>query len=1249
MNKGLGNVFVLLGVFFLQQVAQAEEFFIRGGGGSQPVTISNDGDPGSILQVSAMVIDDDTHFSLVSGGTCASPPFNLIAGDECTQMVAFTPQNFGTHTATLQVLSDAGEIDNDLVALSGTALPGPQPEITITPNPMNFGLVDAAQLPVLDEFTVTNTGDPDTAFTINALDLIDDDAFFIQSDGCSGLTLFDGDFCTINIGFNTSETGNFSGQLTVQTDEGNASASILASTQVPDRLAFVQQPTTTMINDTISPAVMVEVRDENDDLVALDDSTVIELQLGMDPTGQADLSGTLQLQVTGGQAAFNDLSINQVGTGFALSVSAGGLAGDDSQSFDIIAGQPAALAFVDQPPAATTVGQVFATTVSVEVLDSFGNRVDWDNDTEVMLELSGGDPAAQLAGGEAVTVISGLASFPGLSVDRVAEGYQLVALDAGQNLSSASSDPFDITRAGSDTQILSIDPADEQVVGQEYTVTVQVTGFGPTGTVSVSDGNGASCDIVLPAGSCDLTSTSAGERTITASYSGDQNNQPSSDAVGYEIIRASADLDIVEIDPAGSQMVNTPYTVIVELDGFNPAGTITVNDGQGASCLIVWPDGDRCDLTSTTVGPRTIAASFPGDANNEGDSDTESYEIVAGAPASLHFIVQPSDTESQAVMVPAVEVEVRDSAGNPVTQDNDTEITLSLIDGAPGAQLEGGEAVQVSNGVAVFDALSVDLAAGNYRLRAGAGGLADGLSEPFQIFPGEPAQLGFLGQPTTTLVDAPITPPVTVEIQDAAGNRVVDDNTTAVSLELIGGDPSALLTGGGITLPENGLVTFTGLSVDAVGVGYQLIASESLGTLTTDTSQSFNIVTEQSETTILSVNPPDSQTVGLPYFVEVEVTGATPTGTVTVDDGQGASCQFELPDDGCNLTSMTAAEISITAFYAGDENNASSSSDPFAYTITPATSFTTITGFDPPGEQTVNVAYQVSVDVSGFQPSGTVTVSDDGNNQCTITLPGSSCALTSTQVGARIITAAYSGDTNNVSSQDTDDYEIVRAETTTTILGITPPNEQLVDKSYEVTVLVSGQSPTGAVEVDDGEGASCTIDLEDGQSSCHLTSTSVGPRTITASYPGDDHNKPSQGTRSYEIVSSGPVALVFSVEPQLGVLDGPLIPRVVIQVVNSQGLPVTDDHETEVEILFETNPTDAELSGTLMATVSNGSVEFPDLSINRLGQGYQLRARAVKQALDEAVSQPFDVVTDGIFQDRFERGADEIFRDRFEP
>src|SRR5439155_2886695 len=75
------------------------------------------------------------------------------------------------------------------------------------------------------------------------------------------------------------------------------------------------------------------------------------------------------------------------------------------------------------------------------------------------------------------------------------------------------------------------------------------------------------------------------------------------------------------------------------------------------------------------------------------------------------------------------------------------------------------------------------------------------------------------------------------------------------------------------------------------------------------------------------------------------------------------------------------------------------------------------------------------------------------------------------------------------------------ASTTTTIIGHTP-NPSVVGQGIAVTFSVtsSGGTPTGNVTVSDGA-ATCSGTVAAG--SCTLTATSVGAKTVTATYAGD--------------------------------------------------------------------------------------------------------------------------------------------------
>jgi hypothetical protein len=229
-------------------------------------------------------------------------------------------------------------------------------------------------------------------------------------------------------------------------------------------------------------------------------------------------------------------------------------------------------------------------------------------------------------------------------------------------------------------------------------------------------------------------------------------------------------------------------------------------------------------------------------------------------------------------------------------------------------------------------------------------------------------------------------------------------------------------------------------------------------------------------------------------------------------------------------------------------------------------------------------------------------------------------------------------DDNYTGDDATGTLVISEASSETSIVGISPADSQTVGEGYTVTVSVTGSGPTGMVDVSDGDSASCQITLPG--DSCELTSTSVGTRTITAEYPGDDGHGPSADQVSYDITPAepGPVALSFSTEPVGVVVDAPISPAVVVYVLDSSGELVEDDDETIVAIELETNPHGATLSGTLSVQVSSGIAVFDDLVIDTIGAGYRLRAADDQATLDASVTDTFEVLGGGIFEDRFQDG-----------
>jgi LPXTG-site transpeptidase (sortase) family protein len=289
----------------------------------------------------------------------------------------------------------------------------------------------------------------------------------------------------------------------------------------------------------------------------------------------------------------------------------------------------------------------------------------------------------------------------------------------------------------------------------------------------------------------------------------------------------------------------------------------------------------------------------------------------------------------------------------------------------------------------------------------------------------------------------------------------------------------------------------------------------------TTVTQSYTINQADTATTISSVSTGTS-VVGEAYTVNVAVAAAspgsgTPTGSVEVSDGSGATCSIETLTAGagsCQLTSTTKGTKALTATYAGDSSyKTSTTAASTSHTVDPADTTTTITS-DTPDPSANGQTYTVGVSVAAVSPSsgtptGTVDVADDDGQTCTVTLSSGSgsCSLVSSGVESKTITATYAGTDDFNGSSDTESHDVGQADSTTTITADSPDPSR-VGEPYTVSVSVAAKSPAtgtpgGTVTVKDSPtGATCTADLTGGIGSCDLTSATAGTKTLSADYNG---------------------------------------------------------------------------------------------------------------------------------------------------
>jgi CSLREA domain-containing protein len=222
------------------------------------------------------------------------------------------------------------------------------------------------------------------------------------------------------------------------------------------------------------------------------------------------------------------------------------------------------------------------------------------------------------------------------------------------------SDSVTVGKASTTTSITS-DTPDPSVVGQSvtvhYNVTVNSPGSGtPTGNVTVSDGT-VSCTASVAAGQCSLAFTSAGAKSLAATYAGDSNfNTSASPTEAHTVNPADTTTAITSDNPDPSvvgQSVTVQYSVSVSSPGSGtPSGNVTVSDGVD-SCSGTVASG-QCSISLTTQGARTLTASYGGDGNfNTSTSAGEPHQVnlptptvtdTATATATATVTETPTDT-----------------------------------------------------------------------------------------------------------------------------------------------------------------------------------------------------------------------------------------------------------------------------------------------------------------------------------------------------------------------------------------------------------------------------------------------------------------------------------------------------------------------------------------------------------------------------------------------------------------------------
>ena len=580
--------------------------------------------------------------------------------------------------------------------------------------------------------------------------------------------------------------------------------------------------------------------------------------------------------------------------------------------------------------------------------------------------------------------------------------------------------------------------------------------------------------------------------------------------------------NVLSVDPSSTTVtsssnpaaVNQGVTFTANISSPNQVtGTVQFYDGStaigGPQTVVSATDTATVTTSFTTLGTHPITAVYSGDNSNGGSTTATPLNQVVEQSTALNVI----------------------SSANPAVQFSPITFTATLTGWttAPTGQItftDGGRALGSAslNGSGVASFPVPPLAVGVHNITAVYAGDATDYGSQYSF-----TQTVSLATSSTTL---------------GASATVVQFSTQVTFTATVTGVPASTPTGN--VAFEDGTTVLATVPVNTNGVATYVNSTLAAGTHTitavykgdadyassTSTQIITETVSETSSTTTISASTTNSiasRTITL--TAKVTASGATPTGTVTFMNGNVPLGSAALNNGVASIVtaSLPVGTNNVTAIYGGNSNDSGSTSASVAITIVQAPTTTVVSSDQNPIQTLTPVVISATVSNGSAQsPTGQVTFSEDSAPIGVGTLNASGVATISIPLltaGSHTFTAAYAGDTLNLSSNSSTFTETVQLRQTTNVLTSSTTSlnggEQLTLISVVHPVGTAGsKNPTGTVTFFNGSVTLATTPVD---STGVATVTVLLPgssATLTSTYNGDTNYAPS--TSSSTTVPVGP-------------------------------------------------------------------------------------------------------------------------------
>lgn len=477
--------------------------------------------------------------------------------------------------------------------------------------------------------------------------------------------------------------------------------------------------------------------------------------------------------------------------------------------------------------------------------------------------------------------------------------FTITATYGGDNNTSGStSAPLTQTVGKGTASVALTSSVNPSTLGQAVVLTAKVTPSTATGVVQFLDGATSIGTAALSGGAATLTITSlaAGTHSLTATYPGDANNgAANSSAITQTVNKVVSSVSVTSsLNPS---MQGQAVTFATKVTPSSATGSVQFLDGTTALGTATLSGGAAALTTSNlAIGTHPITASYSGDNSNAASVSTAVTQTVGKVSSSvaLSSSANPSG-QGQAVTFTA---KITPTSGTG---------TVNFLDGATSLGTE-----TVSGGAATLTTST--LAAGTHPITASYSGDSNNAtanSAPLtQTVAKQATSVTLASSATTSNPKESVTFTAKVTPSTATGSVQFLDGATVIG--------TGTLTGGAATLAIATLSSGTHTITAAYGGDASNAAS---------TSPAVTQIVKAVSSVALS-SAPNPSIPGQAVVFTARVTPATATGNLQFLEGTAVLGTGTL-NGGTAMMSISTLAVgahTITANYAGDAQNVSSSS-----------------------------------------------------------------------------------------------------------------------------------------------------------------------------------------------------------------------------------------------------------------------------------------------------------------------------------